>query len=101
MALSIANKAMSAHYPLPCADQENIDRLIEVYRKDYHVELSFDEAKQYLEQMMHFVYLTQIDPIVNEVVGHHNDPLIAQEIMKVLRGRGEWGRQMTDGESTI
>ena len=45
-------------------------------------------------------YLTQIDPLVNEVAGHYNDPLIAQEIMKELRRRGEWGVQKTGVEST-
>jgi len=92
---------MSAHYPLPCAEKEDIEKLIAVYKTNYDIELSFDEAKQLLEQMMQFVYLMQIDPIVNEVVGHYNDPLIPQEIIKELRRRGEWGQQKTDGESTV
>jgi len=92
---------MSAHYPLSCAEKEDVEKLIAVYKTKCDVELSFDEAKLLLEQMMHFVYLTQIDPIVNEVVGHYNDPLIAQEIMKELRRRGQWGPQTTDEKSTV
>jgi hypothetical protein len=87
---------MSAHYPLPIAEKEDIDKLIAVYKTNYEVEISFDEAKQLLEQMMHFVYLTQIDPIVNEVVGHYNDPVIAQEVMKELRRQGQWGQTMDE-----
>ncbi len=89
---------MSAHYPLPVAEKEYVEQLMAVYKASYAVELSFDDAKQLLEQMMHFVYLTQIDTIVHELVGHYNDPVIAQEVMKELRNRGEWG-QKTDEES--
>jgi len=90
---------MSAHYPLPCAEKEGVDKLVAVYKEKYNVELSFDQAKQFLEQLMQFVYLTQIDSIVNQIVGHYNDPFIAQQVMKELRRKGQWGRK-TDEENT-
>lgn len=82
---------MSKHYPLPSADKEYIDQLIAIYKDSYGVDLSFAEAKEFLEQLMQFVYLTEIDPIVFDLVGHYNDPLLAAEVMKELRKRGEWG----------
>lgn len=91
---------MSIHYPLPIADKEFVDQLIAIYQDNYGVDIPCAEAKEFLEQLMHFVYLTQIDPIVFELVGHYNDPLMAQEVMKELRRRGEWGQQKTDEENT-
>ncbi|MEP6754459.1 MAG: ASCH domain-containing protein [Chthonomonadales bacterium] len=81
---------MSAHYPLPVADKQFADRLIEIYKTNYDVDLSFDEAKQLLEQMMEFIYLTQIDPIVFDLVGHYNDPELAAEVMKELTRTRQW-----------
>ncbi len=49
------------HYPLPVAEPAEIRRVVELYRTAYRIELTYDEAKDVLERVMQFIYLTEVE----------------------------------------
>jgi len=49
-----------ARYPRPVAPPEGVRRVQELYRTQYQVELTEEEARTLLEGVMQFIYLTQI-----------------------------------------
>ena len=54
-------------YPRPIAQTPQIEKVRHLYRTRYGVTLSFDEAKTLLEQVMHFIYLTELDHALRPV----------------------------------
>ena len=52
---------MPHSYPPPTALPEEVEKVRTLYRERYGVELSFDEAKRFLEGVAQFVYLTEVD----------------------------------------
>jgi hypothetical protein len=62
---------MAYRYPLPIAAAPEVERVRALYRERYSVMLSFEEAKQLLEGVMQFIYLTEIEdalrPLCEEV----------------------------------
>lgn len=57
--LSVAT--LMSDYPLPTAEEPEINRVIDLYRREYGLDLSFDEAKEFLERVAQFVYLTEVE----------------------------------------
>lgn len=53
---------LSIPYPLPIAEIPEIEKVRILYREKYHVELSFAEAKDFLEHVMQFIYITEVEP---------------------------------------
>ena len=49
-------------YPLPIAETPEIEKVRTLYRVRYGVNLSFDDAKRFLEGVMQFIYLTEVEP---------------------------------------
>ena len=49
-------------YPLPIAETPEIEKVRTLYRMRYGVNLTFDEAKRFLEGVMQFIYLTEVEP---------------------------------------
>ena len=48
--------------PLPIAETPEIEKLRTLYRTHYSANLTFDEAKHFLEGLMQFIYLTEVEP---------------------------------------
>lgn len=48
-------------YPLPTAHPEEIARVQAFYRDKFGVELGWKDAKDLLEAVMQFIYLTEIE----------------------------------------
>ncbi len=48
-------------YPLPTASPVHVERVILFYRERFGVELKQAEAKEFLERVMQFVYLTELE----------------------------------------
>jgi hypothetical protein len=51
-------------FPQPTAPVEQIDCLQSLYQTRYGVTLTHEQAKELLESVMQFVYLTQIEPMI-------------------------------------
>lgn len=67
-------------YPLPTAEPDYIRRVIDLYRREYGMELGYDEAKEFLERVAHFTYLTEVEPALEELRrsddDDHHDPVV-------------------------
>lgn len=48
-------------YPLPTAEAPEVERVQALYCTRYGLELSFDEAKDILERVAQFIYLTEVE----------------------------------------
>ena len=48
--------------PLPIAETPEIEKLRTLYRTRYGANLTFDKAKHFLESLMQFIYLTEVEP---------------------------------------
>jgi len=48
-------------YPLPTAEAAEVERVQSLYRTRLGLELTFDDAKDVLERVAHFIYLTQVE----------------------------------------
>lgn len=48
-------------YPRPTAEPPEIARVQKLYRAQHGLDLSFDEAKDILERVAQFIYLTEIE----------------------------------------
>ena len=55
-------------YPLPTAQAPEIARVQTLYREQYRVELSFGDAKELLERVMQFVYLTEMEDAIRPLM---------------------------------
>lgn len=55
-----------SNYPLPSAEPKEINRVIKLYWDTYEIELGYDEAKGFLERVMQFVYLTEVEGFLRE-----------------------------------
>lgn len=53
------------NYPLPTAEAPEIERVQSLYRVQYGVVLSFEEAKELLERVMQFIYLTEVEDAIH------------------------------------
>ena len=53
------------NYPLPTAEAPEIERVQSLYRSQYGVILSFEEAKELLERVMQFIYLTEVEDAIH------------------------------------
>ncbi|MCX6378622.1 MAG: hypothetical protein NT023_03970 [Armatimonadetes bacterium] len=58
--IHFASPPMEA-YPLPNAAPEYVERVQRLYRERFGVELTHAEAKEFLERVMQFVYLTELE----------------------------------------
>ena len=63
--------------PLPTAQPPEIERVQTLYAARYGVTLGFEEARDLLEGVMRFIYLTQIEPQVasRRAAGADHEPL--------------------------
>ncbi len=59
--LIIRTVSVMYNYPLPAAQPAEVNRVIELYRTAYRMELTYDEAKDILERVMQFIYLTEVE----------------------------------------
>lgn len=50
-------------YPMPIAEPPEIKRVQELYLRDYNLTLSYAEAKDLLERVMQFIYLTEMGEV--------------------------------------
>ena len=48
-------------YPRPTAEDPEIERTMNLYENKFGVELTRTEAKDILERLMQFIYLTEIE----------------------------------------
>ena len=63
-------------YPLPIAETPEIEKVRTLYRVRYGVNLTFEEAKRFLEEVMQFIYLTEVEPKLLSIrqIDHNNKP---------------------------
>ena len=62
-------------YPLPTANDASVQKVIDLYEREYQVQLTYDEAKRFLEGVMHFIYLTEVEGVLRDggvVLGQHD-----------------------------
>ncbi len=50
-------------YPLPTAEPPEIERVQRLYREEYDVELTQAQAKDLLERVMQFIFLTEMSEV--------------------------------------
>lgn len=59
-------------YPLPEAEPHEVNRVIELYRATYDMEMTYDEAKDILERVALFIYLTEVEGVIHSTEALHN-----------------------------
>ena len=60
---------MPESFPLPNANSEYVVKAQAFYREQFHVDLSYAEAKEFLERVMQFYYLVYIHTPIQEALG--------------------------------
>lgn len=59
---------MTESFPLPHANPKYVVKVQAFYREQFHVELSYAEAKEFLERLMQFYYLVYIHTPIQEAL---------------------------------
>ncbi len=65
---------MTESFPLPNANPEYVMKVQTFYRDQFHVELSYAEAKEFLERVMQFYYLAHIHTPIQDAL-HEGKPI--------------------------
>ena len=61
------------NYPLPIALVPETERVIALFFSEYGISLTHHDAKNFLERVMQFIYLTEVEDVVSSIQNESSD----------------------------
>jgi hypothetical protein len=53
--------------PMPFASEAGVEEMKVLYKEDFGIELTHDEAREVLERLMGFIYLTEVESAIRPI----------------------------------